>query len=350
MTMEKVPSALKKLLGSRIVVLDGAMGTMIQKHRLGEKDFRGFRFQDHPCPLKGNNDLLSLTRPDLISDIHRQYLEAGADIIETNTFSSTSIAQADYQLQHLTFELNEVSARLAKEACLQFAQKYPTRSCFVAGAIGPTNRTASMSPDVNDPSFRATTFDELVDSYYEQIDGLVAGGIDLLMVETIFDTLNAKAAFYAIDSYSQKTNRHLPVMISVTITDASGRTLSGQTIDAFWYSVRHVKPLSVGINCALGASEMRPYIENLSRIADCYISCYPNAGLPNPLSETGYDETPEITSRLLAEFAESGLINIVGGCCGTTPEHINAIKKRCDAFKPRRIPQKNREESKDYVH
>lgn len=332
-------SLLEILLKERILILDGAMGTMIQRYKLEEEDFRGNLLRDHHSDLKGNNDLLSLTRPDIISEIHRQYFEAGADIVETNTFSATTIAQADYGLQHIVKDINRESAKLAKNVASEIMNEYPDRKCFVAGAIGPTNRTASMSPDVNNPAFRAVSFQELVDAYTEQVEALVEGGVDILLPETTFDTLNLKAAIYAIEQFFDKSDKRLPVMLSVTITDKSGRTLSGQTIEAFWNSVRHAKPLSVGINCALGAEDMRPYIEELSNIADCYISCYPNAGLPNPLSETGYDQTPEITSTLLDEFCSSGFINIVGGCCGTTPDHIGVIAKKVKNYKPRQVPR-----------
>jgi 5-methyltetrahydrofolate--homocysteine methyltransferase len=331
--------SLRRLLQKRIVFLDGAMGTMIQRYKLEEPDFRGDRFLDHPKDLKGNNDLLSLTRPDVILEIHRQYLEAGADIIETNTFSGTRIGQADYGLEPIVYELNKRSAELAKQACRELMARQPGRECFVAGAIGPTNRTCSLSPNVNDPGYRAVTFDQLVDNYFEQIRGLVDGGADILLPETTFDTLNLKAAIFAIEKFHDGHPERLPVMLSVTITDASGRTLSGQTVEAFWNSVRHARPLSVGINCALGAKEMRPYIAELSRVADCYVSCYPNAGLPNPLSDTGYDETPDDTSSLLVDFAQSGFINVVGGCCGTTPPHIAAIARKLSPIAPRRIPE-----------
>ena len=329
---------LLELLGERIVLLDGAMGTMIQRHDLGEEDFRGEEFAGHPSDLKGNNDLLSVTRPDIIYEIHRSYFEAGCDIVETNTFSSTSIAQADYGLERRAATLNLESARLAKRAALDFMESHPGRTCFVAGAMGPTNKTASMSPDVGDPAYRAVTFDELADAYYEQAGALVEGGVDMLVPETVFDTLNLKAALFAIEKVFESAGKRLPVMISVTITDRSGRTLSGQTVEAFWNSVRHSKPVSVGINCALGARDMRPYVEELSRIADCFVSCYPNAGLPNPLSETGYDETPEITSSVLLELAQSGFLNIVGGCCGTTPQHMRAVAEKLRDAEPRRIP------------
>jgi len=330
---------LRELLAERILFLDGAMGTMIQGHKLGEAEFRGVRFKNHWKELKGDNDLLNLTCPQIIAVIHRQYLEAGADIIETNTFNSTRVSQADYGLEDIVYELNRDGARIAREVADGFMALNPERKCFVAGAIGPTNRTASMSPDINRPSFRSITFQELVDAYYEQVKGLVDGGVDILLPETVFDTLNLKAAIFAIEKFFDEYPFRLPIMLSVTVTDASGRTLSGQTIEAFWNSVMHAKPLSVGINCALGAKEMRPHIEELSRIAECYISCYPNAGLPSPLSETGYDETPDITSSLLEDFARSGFLNIVGGCCGTTPEHINAIANRLRVISPRKIPK-----------
>jgi 5-methyltetrahydrofolate--homocysteine methyltransferase len=330
---------LRQLLQKQIVFMDGAMGTMIQRYRLDEADFRGDRFIAHPKDLKGNNDLLSLTRPDIIDEIHRQYLEAGADIIETNTFSGTQIGQADYGLESIVYELNRKSAEIAKHACQVVMNQFPGRTCFVAGAMGPTNRTCSLSPNVNDPGYRAVTFDQLVENYYEQIKGLVDGGADILLLETTFDTLNLKAGIFAIEKFHDECSERMPVMLSVTITDASGRTLSGQTIEAFWDSVRHARPLSVGINCALGAQEMRPYIAQLSSIADCYISCYPNAGLPNPLSETGYDEKPEDTSTLLEEFARAGFLNIVGGCCGTTPAHIEAISKKIRKLPQRGLPQ-----------
>lgn len=338
--MKKHPTLLEleKTLKEKILFLDGAMGTMIQTYKLQEKDFRIGYFENHPRDLKGNNDLLSLTRPDVIKEIHTQYLEAGADIIETNTFSGTRLAQKDYDLDGIVYDLNFTSAKIAKEACAEFMKKNPTRKCYVAGALGPTNRTASLSPDVNNPAYRAVTFDELVENYYEQTKALIEGGADILLPETTFDTLNLKACIFAIEKYQDAVGIKFPLMLSVTITDASGRTLSGQTVEAFWHSVRHAKPLSVGINCALGAKEMRPYIEELSKIADCNISCYPNAGLPNPLSPTGYDETPLKTAQFVGEFAESGFINILGGCCGTTPPHIAAIVKKVHTISPRKIP------------
>jgi 5-methyltetrahydrofolate--homocysteine methyltransferase len=312
------------ILARRIAILDGAMGTMIQRFKLNEAQYRGERFKDFPKDVKGNNELLSLTRPDIIRDIHEGYLAAGADLIETNTFGATSVAQADYDMAHLAREMNLESAKLARAACDKFQS--PDHPRFVAGALGPTPKTASISPDVNDPGARNITFEELRAAYYEQVEALVEGGADVLLVETIFDTLNAKAALFAIDEYFEKSGERLPLIISGTVTDASGRILSGQTVTAFWHSVRHAQPLAVGLNCALGAALMRPYIQELAKAApDTFISCYPNAGLPNPMSETGFDETPEVTSRLLREFAAEGLVNIVGGCCGTTPEHIGAI-------------------------
>jgi 5-methyltetrahydrofolate--homocysteine methyltransferase len=316
--------ALPALLQQRIAILDGAMGTMIQRFKLVEADYRGERLKDHPKDLRNNGDLLSLTRPDVIRDIHEGYLAAGVDIIETNTFGATRIAQDDYALGDLALEMNRESAKIARAAADKFST--PDKPRFVAGALGPTPRTASISPDVNDPGARNVDFEALRASYYEQVQGLVEGGSDLLLVETIFDTLNAKAALFAIDEYFEHSGERLPIIISGTVTDASGRILSGQTVTAFWYSVRHARPLAVGLNCALGAALMRPYIQELAKVAsDTFISCYPNAGLPNPMSETGFDETPEVTARLLREFAAEGLVNIVGGCCGTTPEHIAAI-------------------------
>ena len=315
---------LPALLRQRLVILDGAMGTMIQQLKLTEAQFRGERFADFGRDVKGNNELLSLTRPDVIQAVHEKYLAAGADIVETNTFGATSIAQADYGMQGLAREMNVASARLARAACDQYST--PDRPRFVAGALGPTPKTASISPDVNDPGARNVDFEQLRAAYYEQVEGLVEGGADVLLVETIFDTLNAKAALFAIDEFFEASGERLPIIISGTVTDASGRVLSGQTVTAFWYSVRHAQPLAVGLNCALGAALMRPYIQELAKAApDTFISCYPNAGLPNPMSDTGFDETPEVTSRLLHEFAAEGLVNIVGGCCGTTPDHIGAI-------------------------
>ena len=321
---------LPAILANRIVILDGAMGTMIQRFKLTEENYRGERFRDFPRDVKGNNELLSLTRPDVIRDIHERYLAAGADLIETNTFGATTIAQADYGMENLAYEMNVESARLARAACDKYST--PDKPRFVAGALGPTPKTASISPDVNDPGARNVHFEELRQAYYEQVKGLVEGGADVLLVETIFDTLNAKAALFAIDEFFEASGERLPILISGTVTDASGRILSGQTVTAFWHSVRHAQPLAIGLNCALGATLMRPYIQELNRAApDVFISCYPNAGLPNPMSDTGFDETPEVTSRLVREFAAEGLVNIVGGCCGTTPDHIGAI---CQAVSP----------------
>ncbi|GAB2739664.1 homocysteine S-methyltransferase family protein [Melaminivora jejuensis] len=327
---------LPAILAKRIAILDGAMGTMIQRFKLTEDQYRGTRFADFPRDVKGNNELLSLTRPDVIQDIHEGYLAAGADLIETNTFGATSIAQDDYGMGELAYEMNLQSARLARAACDKFST--PDWPRFVAGALGPTPKTASISPDVNDPGARNVTFELLRAAYHEQTRGLMDGGADVLLVETIFDTLNAKAALFAIDEVFEETGECLPIMISGTVTDASGRILSGQTVTAFWHSVRHARPLSVGLNCALGAALMRPYIQELARVAgDTFISCYPNAGLPNPMSDTGFDETPEVTSRLVHEFAAEGLVNIVGGCCGTTPEHIGAIARAVAPVGTRRL-------------
>jgi 5-methyltetrahydrofolate--homocysteine methyltransferase len=327
-------AGLPALLARRIVIIDGAMGTMIQRHRLGEADFRGERFKDHPKDLKGNNELLQFTRPDVLRRIHEAYLAAGADIIETNTFGATSIAQEDYGLAHVAREMNVEGARIAKAAAL--AASTPDKPRFVAGALGPTPRTASISPDVNDPGARNTSFEQLRAAYREQAEGLLEGGADLFLIETVFDTLNAKAAIFALDELMEGSGERLPVIVSGTVTDASGRILSGQTVPAFWHSVRHARPLAVGLNCALGAALMRPYIEELAKVAsDTYVSCYPNAGLPNPMSETGFDETPEVTAALMEEFARSGFLNLAGGCCGTTPEHIAAIAQKVSAYRPR---------------
>jgi 5-methyltetrahydrofolate--homocysteine methyltransferase len=327
---------LPALLRERIVLMDGAMGTMIQQLGLTELHFRGERFQAHRSELKGNNELLCLTQPEVIARIHTAYLQAGADIIETNTFGANAIAQADYGLEHLAREMNVAAARLARQACDELATLDMPR--WVAGAIGPTPRTASISPDVNDPAARNTSFDMLRRAYREQVEGLIEGGADLLLVETIFDTLNAKAALFAIEEAFDATGEQLPVIISGTVTDASGRILSGQTVGGFWASVRHAQPLAVGLNCAMGAALMRPYLGDLARMArDTFISCYPNAGLPNPMSPTGFDETPEVTSRLLGEFAQAGIVNIVGGCCGTTPAHIAAIAQAIEGLTPRTL-------------
>jgi 5-methyltetrahydrofolate--homocysteine methyltransferase len=325
-----------ELLDQRILVLDGAMGTMIQRYRLSEADYRGERFEHHPASLKGCNDLLCLTRPDLIREIHTAYLDAGADLLETNTFNATAVSLADYQLESLAYELNMAAAQCAREAINDFNERTGhSERKWVAGALGPTNETASISPDVNDPGFRAITFDELVAAYTEQVRGLMEGGVDLLLVETIFDTLNAKAALFAIREYFDEAGQEVPIMISGTITDQSGRTLSGQTPEAFYYSIEHAEPLSVGLNCALGAELMRPYIEEIASVAKCYVSCYPNAGLPNQFGE--YDESPQFMARVIREFAEAGFVNIVGGCCGTTPEHIRAIATAVKNLKPRKV-------------
>ncbi len=319
------------------MVLDGAMGTMIQRHILEEADFRGERFKNHQHPLKGNNDLLSITRPDIIKDIHRQYLEAGADIIETNTFSSTTIAQADYHLESLAYELNYQSAKIAKESTTEFTQREPDKPRFVAGALGPTNKTASLSPDVNNPGYRAVTFDDLRAAYKEQAKGLIEGGADLLLVETIFDTLNAKTALFAIQELFEETGKQLPVMVSGTITDASGRTLSGQTTEAFLISVSHVSLLSVGLNCALGAEQLRPYLQVLNENAPFFVSAYPNAGLPNAFGH--YDQGPQEMGEQIEGFLKEGLVNIIGGCCGTTPDHIKVIAELAKKYKPREVGQ-----------
>ncbi len=346
--MKKLQDCLK----DRILIIDGAMGTMIQRHKLEESDYRGDRFKDWHTDVKGNNDLLSITQPHIIEEIHKQYLEAGADIIETNTFSSTSIAQADYDMQSLAYELNVASAKCARNAADAYTAKNPDKPRFVAGAIGPLNKTLSLSPDVNNPGYRAVTFDEVATAYTEQIKGLVDGGVDIILIETIFDTLNAKAAIYAfLNFFNSRKSSHqssgfpppsgeiegaLPIMISGTITDASGRTLSGQTLEAFYVSVMHANPISIGLNCALGASEMRPHIEELSQIAGCYTSAYPNAGLPNAFGE--YDEQPHETAHIIEEWAKEGFVNIVGGCCGTTPDHIKHIAEEVSKFKPRLLP------------
>ncbi len=328
--------SIREELEKRILIIDGAMGTMIQRYVLTEEDFRGERFKDHPCDVKGNNDLLNITRPDIIKAIHTEYLKAGTDIIETNTFSTQRISLADYQMEELDYEMSFEGAKIAKEAINEFMAAHPERKCFVAGAVGPTNRTLSISPDVNDPGFRALTFDELVDAYYQQVRGLIDGGADLLLIETIFDTLNAKAAIFAIKKYEEIIGRKIEIMISGTITDASGRTLSGQTVEAFLNSVVHAKPLSIGFNCALGAKDMRPHIEELSAKAGCYVSAYPNAGLPNEFG--AYDEMPDETASLVDDFIQHGFVNIVGGCCGTTPEHIAAIAAKAKNISPRKIP------------
>lgn len=324
---------LEDLLKERILVLDGAMGTMIQAYNFKEDDFRGSRFQEHPSPLLGNNDLLSLTQPEAIKTIHSKYFEAGADIVETNTFSSTTVGMADYQMEDLVYELNYESAKLAKEVAQAFTEKEPHKPRFVAGSIGPTNRTASMSPDVNNPGFRAINFQELVVAYQEQVEGLVAGGADILLVETVFDTLNAKAALYAIDSLKKKNNWEHPIMVSGTITDASGRTLSGQTVEAFAVSVSHIPLLSIGFNCALGADQLYPYLKRLSELSAFATSAHPNAGLPNAFG--AYDQTADEMSELVASYLKDNLVNIIGGCCGTTPEHIRLIAEEAQKHTPR---------------
>lgn len=315
------------------MVLDGAMGTMIQRHTLSEEDFRGERFKNHKYPLKGNNDLLSLTQPGIIKDIHRQYFEAGADIVETNTFSGTSVAQADYHLEDIVYDLNYESAKIAKEVAKEFTQQNPDKPRFVAGALGPTNKTASLSPDVNNPGYRAITFDGLKEAYKEQARGLIDGGADLLLVETIFDTLNAKIALFGIQELFEEMKKEIPIMVSGTITDASGRTLSGQTTEAFLISVSHVPLLSIGLNCALGASQLRPYLQTLNEKAPFFVSAYPNAGLPNEFGE--YDQSPEEMGRQIEEFLKEGLVNVIGGCCGTTPEHIKVIAELAARYSPR---------------
>ena len=323
------------ILKERILVLDGAMGTMIQDYKFSEDDYRGSRFKDHPSSVKGNNDLLSLTQPDAIKTIHEKYLEAGADIIETNTFSSTSIGMADYSMESIVYDINFESAKIAKEAALKYSKITPEKPRFVAGSIGPTNRTASMSPDVNDPGFRAITFDDLVEAYSEQINALIDGGVDILLIETIFDTLNAKAALFAVDSVLDDRNITIPIMISGTITDASGRTLSGQTVEAFVTSLSHIPLLSIGLNCALGADLLLPYLKRLSKVTDFYTSAFPNAGLPNAFGE--YDQTAEEMRDLIKDYLESKSVNIIGGCCGTTPEYIKLIAEEASKFKPRNL-------------
>jgi 5-methyltetrahydrofolate--homocysteine methyltransferase len=327
-------SNIRAALEQRILVIDGAMGTMIQRHKLEEADYRGERFKNWHVDVKGNNDLLCITQPDIIIGIHKQYLDAGADIIETNTFSSTSIAMADYEMQELAYELNVAAAQCARKAVDAYTT--PDKPRFVAGSIGPLNKTLSLSPDVNNPGYRALTFDEAAAAYYEQVKGLVDGGADLILIETIFDTLNAKAAIFATRKYFREHGMELPIMISGTITDASGRTLSGQTLEAFYISVSHANPLSVGLNCALGAQEMRSHVEELSQIASCYVSAYPNAGLPNAMGE--YDEAPHETAHFIEDWAKEGFVNIVGGCCGTTPDHIRHIAEHVKTIVPRKLP------------
>lgn len=329
-------SDLNHILQNRILVLDGAMGTMLQRYNFSEEDFRGERFKEYPSPLKGNNDLLSLTQPQAIADIHRQYFEAGADIVETNTFSGTTIAMADYNLEDLVYELNFESAKIAKQVADEFTKANPNKPRFVAGSIGPTNKTASLSPDVNRPEFRAITFDQLRVAYKQQVEALIDGGVDILLVETIFDTLNAKAALFAIEEVKEERNIDIPIMVSGTITDASGRTLSGQTVEAFLLSISHIPLLSVGFNCALGADQLRPYLQRLSNETEFYTSAHPNAGLPNAFGE--YEQTAEQMNVLIEDYLKDGLINIIGGCCGSTPEHIKLIADTAQNYKPRPIP------------
>ena len=324
-----------EILKEKILVLDGAMGTMIQDYKFSESDYRGTRFKDHTCSVKGNNDLLSLTQPEAIKSIHEKYLEVGADIIETNTFSSASVGMADYSMESIVYDINYESAKIAKEAALKYSKITPEKPRFVAGSIGPTNRTASMSPDVNDPGFRAITFDDLVNAYSEQINALIDGGVDILLIETIFDTLNAKAALFAVDSVLEQRNISVPIMISGTITDASGRTLSGQTVEAFVTSLSHIPLLSIGLNCALGADLLLPYLKRLSKVTNFYTSAFPNAGLPNAFGE--YDQTAEEMRDLIKEYLESESVNIIGGCCGTTPYYIKLIAEEASKFKPRNL-------------
>ncbi|SCY91371.1 homocysteine S-methyltransferase family protein [Flavobacterium caeni] len=328
-------SPVEKALQQRILVLDGAMGTMLQRYNFSEEDFRGERFKDFPHPLKGNNDLLSLTQPEAIKDVHAQYFEAGADIVETNTFSGTTIGMADYHMEDLVYELNYESARLAREVADAYTTKNPTQPRFVAGSIGPTNRTASMSPDVNDPGFRAVTFDELRIAYKQQVEALIDGGSDILLVETIFDTLNAKAALFAIEEVKEERHLDIPVMVSGTITDASGRTLSGQTVEAFLISIQHIDLLSIGFNCALGADQLKPYLKRLAHNTTLNISAHPNAGLPNAFGQ--YDQTPEEMQALIKDYLDDNLINIIGGCCGTTPNHIRLIAEVAAQYQPRKL-------------
>lgn len=328
-------SEIHNALAQRILILDGAMGTMLQRHNFTEEDFRGERFKNFPHPLKGNNDLLSLTQPEAIKDVHRQYFAAGADIVETNTFSGTTIGMADYHMEDLVYELNYESARLAREVADEFTAANPDKPRFVAGSIGPTNRTASMSPDVNDPGYRAVTFDDLRIAYKEQVNALIDGGCDILLVETIFDTLNAKAALFAIEEVKDERNLDIPIMVSGTITDASGRTLSGQTVEAFLISISHIPLLSVGFNCALGADQLKPYLRRLAHNTQFSVSAHPNAGLPNAFGQ--YDQTPEEMQALIREYLDDKLINIIGGCCGTTPEHIKLIAEVAAEYEPRRL-------------
>ena len=337
MTRDERIQHLKQAVKERILVLDGAMGTMIQRHKLDEEGYRGERLKDFNRDLKGNPDLLVLSRPDIIRDIHSAYMEAGADIIGTNTFNAQAISQADYGLEDLSYEMNVAAAKLAREAADAQEAKTPERPRYVAGAVGPTNRTASISPDVNNPGFRNVDFDALVEAYSEQVRGLIEGGVDLILIETVFDTLNAKAAGFAVEEVFDEMGVKLPIMISGTITDLSGRNLSGQTPEAFWYSMRHLRPFSIGFNCSFGAEQLRPSVDEIAHVTDTYVSIYPNAGLPNEMGE--YDETPEQMAVLLEDWAKNGLINIVGGCCGTTPDHIRAIADAVAPYAPRAIPQ-----------
>jgi 5-methyltetrahydrofolate--homocysteine methyltransferase len=337
MTREQRIEALKREAKARILILDGAMGTMIQRYKLDEAGYRGDRFKDHVRDLKGNNDLLVLTQPKIISEIHNAYFEAGADIIETNTFNAQAISQADYGLEDVVYEMNVAAAKIARAAADAWTEKTPDRPRFVAGAIGPTNRTASLSPDVNNPGFRNVNFDELVEAYAEQARGLIEGGCDIILIETVFDTLNAKAAGFAVEQVFDELGVHLPIMVSGTITDLSGRNLSGQTPEAFWYSMEHLRPFSIGLNCSFGAEQLRPCVDEIAHVANTYVSVYPNAGLPNEMGE--YDESPEFMAGLLEEWARDGLLNLVGGCCGTTPDHIKAIAAAVAKYKPRHLPQ-----------
>jgi 5-methyltetrahydrofolate--homocysteine methyltransferase len=337
MTRKDRIAALQLEVRERILILDGAMGTMIQRHRLDEAGYRGARFKDHARDLKGNNDLLVLSQPEIIAAIHDAYLEAGADIIETNTFNAQAISQSDYGLEDIAYEVNVAAAKIARAAADAWTKKTPKKPRFVAGAIGPTNRTASISPDVNNPGFRNVSFDALVEAYAVQARGLIDGGCDIILIETVFDTLNAKAAGFAVEQVFDEVGERLPVMVSGTITDLSGRNLSGQTPEAFWYSMEHLEPFSIGLNCAFGAEQLRPCVDEIAHVAGTYVSVYPNAGLPNEMGE--YDETPEFMAGLLEGWARDGLLNIVGGCCGTTPEHISAIAAAVAKYKPRRVPQ-----------
>ena len=337
MTREDRIAALKREAGERILILDGAMGTMIQRYKLDEAGYRGERFKDFSRDLKGNNDLLVLTQPKIIGEIHNAYLEAGADIVETNTFNAQAISQADYGLSDIAYEMNVAAAKIAREAADAWTKKTPDRPRFVAGAIGPTNRTASISPDVNNPGFRNVSFDALVEAYATQTRGLIDGGVDIILIETVFDTLNAKAAGFAVEQVFDETGITLPIMISGTITDLSGRNLSGQTPEAFWYSMQHLRPFSIGLNCSFGAEQLRPSVDEMAHVAGTYVSVYPNAGLPNEMGE--YDESPEYMAGVLEEWARDGLINIVGGCCGTTPDHIRAIAAAVSKYKPRKVPE-----------